>query len=70
MLARFFIIMGVVFVALGLLGLIFGKMGLFNLPGDLRFGSENFRVYIPITSCILISVILTLIFWLIKIFRG
>lgn len=32
-----------------------------NLPGDVRFESENARVYIPITSMILISVVVTVV---------
>ena len=32
-----------------------------RLPGDLRFGSGNTRVFVPITSMILLSIILTII---------
>jgi hypothetical protein len=32
-----------------------------RLPGDLRFGSENVRVYIPLASMLVISLILTLV---------
>ena len=32
-----------------------------RLPGDLRFGSGNTRVFIPITSMLLVSIILTII---------
>ncbi len=45
------------------------KLGLFRLPGDLQFGGKHWRVYVPIASCIVISVILTAILWLIGIFR-
>lgn len=42
-----------------------------NLPGDIRHESENTRVFIPITSMLLISVVATLIFNLIsRLFRG
>jgi hypothetical protein len=39
------------------------------LPGDLVFSGKNWRVYLPIASSIIISIILTLIFWLINYFR-
>jgi hypothetical protein len=32
-----------------------------RLPGDLRFGSGNTRVFIPITSMLLLSIVLTII---------
>lgn len=61
---RLLIIFGVVLIVVGLLWPLVQKMGLGRLPGDLAFGSENFRVYIPITTSILISIALTLILWL------
>jgi hypothetical protein len=59
----------VVIALLGGLMVLLGRFGLFRLPGDLEFGSKNWRVYIPIASCVLISIILTLILWLISYFR-
>ena len=59
-----------VFIALaGAVLLILGYAGLFKLPGDLVFGGKNWRVYLPIASSIIISIILTLIIWLINYFR-
>lgn len=66
---KWLILAGVIIMLLGGLMVLLGKMGLFRLPGDLEFGSKNWRVYIPIASCILISIILTLILWLINHFR-
>jgi len=48
---------------------VLGKVGLFRLPGDLQFGGRNWRIYFPIASCIIISIVLTLILWLINYFR-
>lgn len=50
--------------------MVLGKMGLFKLPGDVVFGSKNWRIYLPLGSAILISVVLTLLFWLIKYLRS
>lgn len=66
---KWLIAAGVFFILLGGLFVLLGKIGLFRLPGDLEFGSRNWRVYIPIASCIILSIILTLILWLINYFR-
>ncbi len=68
-LGRWLIIAGVIFVLTGALVVLLSKFGFFRLPGDVELGGKNWRVYIPITSCIIISIILTLIFWLINYFR-
>ncbi len=54
-------------VALAIIGALIwglGKAGFKGLPGDLRIESENFRIYFPIVTCIVISVLLTLALWL------
>ncbi|MFQ5538075.1 MAG: DUF2905 domain-containing protein [Gemmatimonadota bacterium] len=62
---------GRVLMTLGLLlflaGLAFwglGRWGFRGLPGDLRFETEHVRVYIPLATSLLISGILTGIFWI------
>ena len=60
---RFLIILGIVLVALGLLWPLIQRLGLGRLPGDIVIERENFRLYLPITTSILISVILSLILW-------
>lgn len=64
--SRFLIVLGLVLVAVGILWPLIQKMGLGRLPGDLVFGRENFRVYIPITTSIIISVVLTVVLWLLN----
>lgn len=63
--ARFLIILGVVLVALGLLWPWLGRLGLGHLPGDIVVERENFRLYVPITTSLLASLVLSLILWLI-----
>ena len=65
-LARWLIILGVVLVVLGLLWPWLTKLGLGRLPGDIVIERDNFRVYIPITTSLLISVVLSLVFWLLN----
>ena len=66
---KWLIAAGIIIALLGALMILLGRVGLFKLPGDLEFGSRNWRIYIPIASCIIISIILTIILWLIHYFR-
>jgi DUF2905 family protein len=54
-------------IALVVLGLIFSLVGkipwLGNLPGDITIQRERFTFYFPLTTCILISVIITLVLY-------
>ena len=43
-----------------------GRLPFGKLPGDIAIQKENFSFYFPLTTCVLISVILTLIMWLLK----
>jgi len=60
---------GIIIVLTGVVVMLLGRIGLFKLPGDLEFGSKNWRIYLPIASCILISIVLTVVLWLINYFR-
>lgn len=61
--ARWLIILRIVLLVAGLLWPWLSKLGLGRLPGDLVVERENFRLYFPITTAILISVVLSLILW-------
>ncbi len=66
-LARTLIVLGIILVAVGLALLLVPKIpGLGKLPGDLVIKREHFTFYFPLGTCILISVILSLIFWLFR----
>lgn len=60
---------GAAIVAVGLLLMLLGRIGLFRLPGDLEFGGRNWRVYLPLGTCVLLSLILTLVLWLVYYLR-
>jgi Protein of unknown function (DUF2905) len=64
--ARWLIILGVVLIVAGLLWPWLTKLGLGRLPGDIVIERDNFRVYIPITTSIVISVVLSLLLWLLN----
>ncbi len=63
---RFLIVIGLILVAGGLLWPWLSRIGLGRLPGDIAVHRENFTFYFPIVTCLVISVVLTLLFWLFR----
>jgi len=59
------IVFGVALIVLGVLWPLVAKMGLGRLPGDITIERDNFRLYIPLATSLLISVVLSLVLWLI-----
>jgi hypothetical protein len=58
---RFLIIAGTVIVVLGLVFLMADKIPIGRLPGDFKFGGDRFRIYVPVATCVLLSLVITLI---------
>lgn len=65
-LPRLLIIFGAVLIALGLLWPLLSRLGLGRLPGDFVIERENFRLYVPVVTSLIVSAVLSLIIWLIK----
>ena len=64
---KILILTGALLVVLGLIFSFLPKIPyLGKLPGDIYIKKENFTFYFPLASCILISIILSLIFYLIS----
>lgn len=63
---KYLIIIGVVLIIAGLLWLAGERLGLGRLPGDIVIERENFRLYLPIASSIVVSVVLSVLVWLIS----
>ncbi len=60
---KFFIIIGILFIVIGLAFMFADKIPYIGrLPGDIHIKKENFSFYFPITTSIIISIILTIIF--------
>jgi hypothetical protein len=64
--ARTFIILGLGFLALGLLWPILGRIGLGRLPGDIVIRRPGFSLYVPWVTCLLVSAALTALAWLLR----
>jgi hypothetical protein len=71
-LGRALVIMGAVIVVLGLALMLAGRFNLplGRLPGDITWRGKNTVVYFPLTTSILVSIVLSLILYLIGRFRG
>jgi Protein of unknown function (DUF2905) len=63
---RVLIVVGLALASLGLVLTAFPGLRPGRLPGDIEFGSGNVRVYIPIGTSLVFSVILTLVLWLLN----
>jgi hypothetical protein len=64
--SRILIIIGLILIVIGFAWPWIVKIGFGHLPGDIIIKRENFRFYFPITTSIVISVILSLLFWLLR----
>ena len=60
---RALVAIGLVLVAIGLLVEFAPWLRLGRLPGDISFGSGNVRFYFPVVTSLLLSAVLTLLFW-------
>src|SRR4051794_30556652 len=68
--AKLLIIGGFVMVAVGLFWQFGGRfLNLGRLPGDIVVEKENFRFYFPLMTSIIVSVVLSLVFYLIRLFK-
>lgn len=65
--ARILVLLGCCLVLAGLLWPWLGRFPLGRLPGDIVIRRDGFTLYLPITSCILVSLLLSLV---VRIFRN
>ena len=66
-LGKMLILLGVFIILIGLLLMIGDKIPwVGKLPGDIIIKKEKFSFYFPLTTSILISLILTLLFWILR----
>jgi len=64
--AKWLITIGIVIVCVGLLWPVLTKLGLGNLPGDIKFERKGFTFYLPLTTSIVVSLVITLILWIFR----
>ena len=63
---RLLIILGLALLVAGLAWPWLSKLGLGRLPGDIRIESESGGFYFPIVTCLVISIVLSILFWIFR----
>lgn len=63
---RLLVIAGLVLVVIGLLWPWISRWPLFHLPGDIVIDRPGFKLFIPFTTMLIISLVLSLIAWLLR----
>ena len=63
---KLLITIGIVLLVAGIAWPYLSKIPLFRLPGDIVIDKPNFKMFIPVTSMLLISIVLSLIVWIVK----
>jgi hypothetical protein len=66
-LGKTLIVAGLLLVAVGLFLSLGGKLNFIGrLPGDIRIERDNFSFFFPLGTCLLVSLLLSLVFWLFR----
>ncbi len=65
------LLLGLVIAGVGLVWILAPSIPwLGRLPGDIRIEEKHFRFYFPLVTCLLLSLLLTLVLWVLRLFRG
>ena len=64
--SKIFITLGIILILIGILYPYLNNLGIGRLPGDIVIKKNNFNIYFPITSAIIVSIVITII---LKIFK-
>jgi membrane protein implicated in regulation of membrane protease activity len=60
---RFLIVAGIALLAAGLAWPWLWHLGIGRLPGDIAINRPGMQIYFPVVTCLVISVVVTLLFW-------
>ena len=63
---RTLILIGAILLIAGLAWPFLARLGLGGLPGDIAIERQNFRFYFPVLTSLVVSIALTLLFWLFR----
>jgi hypothetical protein len=64
--ARILILLGLAILVAGLLWPYLSQIGLGRLPGDIVIERKNVTLYFPLMTCLLMSVLISLVFWVVN----
>ena len=63
---RALIVVGALLIVVGMAWPWIGKLGLGRLPGDIRIETQSGGFYFPIVTCLIISLVLSLVLWFLR----
>jgi len=63
---RLLVVLGLILLAVGLLWPWLSKLGLGRLPGDIRIERDGFGFYFPLTTGLIVSIVISVILWLLR----
>lgn len=67
---KLLMVFGSLMVLAGVLVLVLGKLPIhWRLPGDIVIQKPNFVLYFPLATCIVLSILLSLLFYFLRLFR-
>jgi hypothetical protein len=61
-------VVGLALVVIGGLVWALGRLGFKGLPGDIAYQSGNVRIYVPIVTCLVLSVLISIGIWIVRMF--
>jgi len=64
--SRFLVVLGTVLIVLGLLWQWVRRLPLFRLPGDIVIDRPHFKLFLPITTMVIVSLVLSVLAWLFR----
>ena len=64
--ARFLIVLGLAILVIGLLWPYLSLIGLGRLPGDIVIERDNMSLYFPLVTCLLLSLLFSLVLWVVN----
>lgn len=64
--SKWLIVVGIILILAGLLWPVISKLGLGHLPGDIQIKRDNFSFYFPLTTSIILSLLITLVLWIMR----
>jgi hypothetical protein len=64
--ARFLILLGLTIVIVGMLWPYLSRIGLGHLPGDIVIKRDNVTLYFPLMTCLLLSLLFSLVLWVLN----
>lgn len=64
--AKWLIIIGILFLLLGLAWPWLSRLGIGHLPGDIYIERKGYSFYFPLTTSVIISLLLSLLFWIFR----